>query len=108
MVLKKITAIFSTGKLERIEQRLRKIGVGGITVVQCKGYGEYESFLGRGWSLPHARIEIYCTSERAQIIARSIMEEAHTGSTGDGIVAIEPVEQIYRIRTKAEALPSEI
>ena len=108
MVLKKIVAILVTDKLQDVELRLRKIGVGGITVTQCKGYGEYESFAGSGWSLPHVRIEIYCAAERADIIAEAIVEETHTGATGDGIVAIQPVEQLYRIRTKTEALPSEI
>lgn len=36
------------------------------------------------------------------------MEAAHTGKMGDGIVAIEPVDTFYRIRTKAEALENEI
>jgi nitrogen regulatory protein P-II 1 len=108
MVLRKIIAILPAEKLKLVERRLRKIGVRGITVTSCKGYGEYESFVGRGWSLPHARVEIYCTSEKAQTIARAIMEEGHTGSTGDGIVAIEPVEQLYRIRTKGEAVEGEI
>jgi nitrogen regulatory protein PII len=31
------------------------------------------------------------------------MEAAHSGLAGDGIIAIIPVERIYRIRTKTEA-----
>ena len=30
------------------------------------------------------------------------MEVAHTGMEGDGIVAVIPVEKLYRIRTKSE------
>jgi nitrogen regulatory protein PII len=36
------------------------------------------------------------------------MQEAYSGIAGDGIVAVVPVENIYRIRSKAEAKPGEI
>lgn len=108
MVLKKITAVVRTKILETLERRLQKIGVTGITVTQCKGYGEYESHVKFTWSWPHARIEIYCDSSKAEAIIQTIMEGAHTGTTGDGIVAVEPVDALYRIRTKAEALENEI
>ena len=37
---------------------------------------------------------------RADEIAVAIMEAAHTGREGDGIVAVLPVEDVYLIRTK--------
>jgi nitrogen regulatory protein PII len=36
------------------------------------------------------------------------MEVAHTGTHGDGIICILPVEKIFRIRTKSEVKPDEI
>jgi nitrogen regulatory protein P-II 1 len=30
---------------------------------------------------------------------------AHVGSTGDGVVAVVPVERFFRVRTASEALP---
>jgi nitrogen regulatory protein P-II 1 len=108
VVLKKITAIVRTKILETLERRLQNIGVTGITVTQCGGYGKYESLVKFTWSWPRARVEIYCDSSKTEIIAETIMEAAHTGTMGDGIIAIEPVDALYRIRTKAEALESEI
>ena len=107
-VLKKISAILPTEKLKNVERRLRKIGVGKVTATQSKGFGEYESFLRSGWSMPHVRIDIYCASEGAENIAKTVIVEAHTGSAGGGIVAIQPVIQLYRIRSKGEALEGEI
>lgn len=108
MDLKKITAILPARKLEDVERVLQKVGVTGITVTQCKGYGEYEYFAKSGCSLPRVRIEIYCTSARAGSILETIMEEAHTGEMGDGIIAVDPAEALFRIRTKTRALESEI
>jgi len=108
MVLKKITAIIPARKLEDVERGLQRIGVPGITVTVCKGYGEYERFAKFDWSLPRARIEIYCASERAGAIKEAVLEAAHTGEMGDGIVALEPVETLWRVRTKAEVVEREI
>lgn len=108
MKYRKVTAIIRTDRLEPVERRLQKLHVGGVTVTQCKGYGEYETFLKRQWLVTHARIEVFCTAERSQTIAQAILEEAHTGVMGDGIVAILPVEDIYRIRTKDKILQEEL
>lgn len=108
MKYRKITGIIRTDKLEPVERRLQELHVGGVTVTQCKGYGEYEAFLKRQWLVTHARIEVFCTSERAEAIAEAILEEAHTGLMGDGIVAVLPVEDIFRIRTKGKILREEL
>jgi nitrogen regulatory protein P-II 1 len=108
MEWRKITAIIRGDKLEAVEQRLTKLGVRGISITRGKGYGEYANFFSRDWSVTHARIEVFNTASRAEEIAQAIMEASHTGSAGDGIVAILPVERIYRIRSKAEVRSGEI
>lgn len=72
-----------------------------------KGYGDYRNFYTRGWMTSYARIEVFTDRERADEIARVIVEVAHTGLAGDGIVAVLPVECVYRIRTKSEATPDD-
>lgn len=54
MVLKKITAIIPARKLKEVEHGLQRIGVAGITITLCKGYGEYERFANFDWSLSRA------------------------------------------------------
>jgi nitrogen regulatory protein P-II 1 len=108
MKYKKVTGIIRTDRLENVERRLQKIDVGGVTVTRCKGYGEYEAFLKRQWLVTHVRIEVFCASDRADAIAKAIVEEAHTGMMGDGIVAILPVEEIYRVRTKDKIAQREV
>ncbi len=108
MELKKISAIIRSGLLKDVAERLKKIGVRGVTVTRVKGYGEDKTISAQDWLGEHARIEIFAEKARADAIAAAIMEVAHTGGPGDGIISILPVEKIYRIRTKSEIKPDEI
>lgn len=108
MELRKVCAIVRADRLGRVEARLQDMRVKGISVSHGMGYGEYMNFWTRGWMVDHATIEIYAEKAKAEEIAAAILETAHTGVEGDGMVAILPVEKIYRIRTKAEATPEEI
>jgi len=97
--LRKVTAIIRVMVLEQVEERLKDLGVSGITVTRVKGYGEYANFFRSDWTVEHARIEIFVWRERAEEIARAIVEAAHTGVPGDGLVAVLPVEAVYHVRT---------
>jgi len=107
MNYRKVTAIIRRDVLEKVEQKLQDMGVRGISVTKVKGYGEYANFYSNDWMVSHARIEIFTDESQADTIARSIMETAHVGLEGDGIVAVLPVERLYRIRTQAEMSPDE-
>ncbi len=106
--LRKVTAIVRVEVLERVEGRLQDLRVPGITVTKVKGYGEYENFFARDWMTEHARIEIFLRRERADEVARTIVDAAHTGVAGDGIVVVLPVESIYRIRSREVASSDEL
>ncbi len=108
MELRKIIAIIRSRLLEDVEEELRKIGVRGLTVTRVKGYGEDKSIWAQDWLGTHARIEIFAGKNKADAIAAVIMQVAHTGGPGDGIICILPVEKIYRIRTKSEVKADEI
>lgn len=103
MKWRKITAVFPGTRLEKVEQRLVELGIKGFTVTRGKGYGERLDFYGRDWLVSHACLEVFTMASNAEKIAQAIMDAAHTGTAGDGLVAILPVEQVYRIRTKSEA-----
>lgn len=107
MALRKVTAIIRTEVLEEIEQHLEAIGVPGISVTYVKGFGNYANFFKSPPLVTHARIEIFIEESRVKSIVDTIMECAHTGRAGDGIIAVLPVEQIYKISRKAAVDPSE-
>lgn len=102
MEWKMIIAIIRIDKLEAVEGCLKKINVRGISVTKGKGYGEYANFFTSDWYVTHARLEIYCEASRTDEIVHTIIDAAHSGVAGDGIVSVLPVEKIYRVRTKAE------
>lgn len=108
MNLRKVTAIIRSERLEEVEKRLQEAGVKGLSVTKVKGYGEYANFLAHDWMVTHARIEIFTDETAVERISQTIMEAAHGGGKGDGLVAVLPVEKVYRIRTKEEVRPGEL
>lgn len=110
MKFRKVTAIIQRDALEKVEQALQGIGVRGISVTKVKGYGEYANFYSHDWmvSVSHVRIEIFTEKARVNSIVNAILEAAHMGLPGDGIVVVVPVEQIFRVRTKSAVAAGEI
>jgi nitrogen regulatory protein P-II 1 len=108
MELRKVVAIVRSRLLEDVEEQLKKMPIKGLTVTRVKGYGEAKSIWSQDWLGAHARIEIFAEKTKADQIATAIMEVAHTGGPGDGIICILPVEKIFRIRTKSKIRPDEI
>lgn len=102
MALQKVTAIVRPEKLESVEHRLRELGVPGISVTKVKGFGEYLNFYQSDWMCTHVRIEVFTNQDQAEKIAETIIDAAHTGGEGDGIVAILPVESLYHIRSRKQ------
>jgi nitrogen regulatory protein P-II 1 len=102
MNVKKVTAIVRTDVLEDVESRLRQLGVPGLTVWRVKGFGEYANFFTPDWMSTYARVEIFTDAAQAQQIVDTIMRAAHTGTAGDGIVALLPVDRLFRIRDGRE------
>jgi nitrogen regulatory protein P-II 1 len=108
MNFKKVTAIFRCDSCEKVEQRLQEIGVHGFSISKVKGYGEYADLYSNDWLVTHARIEIFTEESNVEEIAETIMEAAHVGVEGDGIIAVLPVEKLYRIRTRSQVKSGEI
>lgn len=107
MEYRKVNAIISTFMLEKVEQALREMNVSGISITQVRGYGEYHNFYQPDMMCSHARIEIFCHESEADTVAHCIMNTAHIGQAGDGIVAIVPVEKLFRVRTKSLLAPAD-
>jgi nitrogen regulatory protein P-II 1 len=109
MEFAKVTAIVRIDQIQNVEVALEKAGVSGFTVAPVKGVGEWDKkFSVFGVPSMHIKIEIFTEECRAERIADMIMNAAHTGSVGDGLVAILPVHKVFRIRTKALAQSGEI
>lgn len=96
--MQKIEAIVRVSALEPIEEALKDAGVSGLTISRVRGFGAYRNYFRDDWTHRYARLEIF--TSRAQEIADLIIESAGTGQAGDGIVAIEPVDKVIRIKDR--------
>ncbi len=101
MAFKKVVAIVRSKVLERVEERLIDLRVKGISVSRVKGYGDAAKFFRPEWEFPFARIEVFCEAGMVEKIVEAILDTAHSGFAGDGIIAVHPVEMLYDIRSKS-------
>lgn len=92
--MKKIEAIVRKSKFEDVYKALETSGIGGMTVSDAKGFGHHRNGLNE-----KVKIEIYVDEFQIEKVVETIRKAAKTGSTGDGKIAILPLDNIYRIRT---------
>jgi len=107
MEFRKVTAIIRPERLKAVEDALRKLNVPGVSITRVKGFGEYANFFKSDWLCTHIRVEIITGKAHADKTVTSIMDAAHTGIEGDGIITVSPVESVYHIltREKCEKVP---
>ena len=104
--MKKIEAIFKPYKLDEVKERLREVGITGMTVSEVKGFGrtggKTEVYRGSSYVVdfvPKARIEIVVKDSIVADVVEALVGAARTGKIGDGKVFVTPVEEAVRIRT---------
>jgi nitrogen regulatory protein P-II 1 len=100
-----IIANIRSDKLNEVEKSLERLGVERINVCKAKGFGEYHNFFAPNWLTSEVRVEIFTKKHEVEAITTAIMEAAHTGVPGDGVVAVLPIDKLYLIRTRSEATP---
>jgi nitrogen regulatory protein P-II 1 len=104
--MKKIEAIIKPHKLDEVKDRLRQIGIAGMTVSEVKGFGrtggKTEIYRGSSYVVdfvPKVRIEIVVKDSMAMDAVQAIASVAKTGKIGDGKIFVLPVDEAIRIRT---------
>jgi len=104
--VKQITAIVKPFKLDDVEAALKELGLGGVTVMEARGFGRQrghtEVYRGAEYTVefvPKVCIEIICEDDDAKRYADAIVEAARTGKIGDGKVWIAPIDTVIRVRT---------
>lgn len=98
-----IIANFREDKLADVEKRLERLGVERINVCKVKGFGEYHNYFAPNWLTREVRLEVFTKEGEVDAVTSTIMDAAHTGVPGDGVVAVLPIEKLYVIRTRSEA-----
>jgi nitrogen regulatory protein P-II 1 len=105
--MKKIEAIIKPHKLDDVKDRLRQIGVSGMTVSEVKGFGrtggKTEVYRGSAYVVdfvPKVRFEVVVKDSMANDAVQAVAATAKTGKIGDGKIFVTPVEEAVRIRTE--------
>lgn len=94
----KVTAIFSSLDLEKVEDALKAIDVSGLTVSKARGFGEYRNYYAEDTMADWVRAEIFEEAVLADRIVETIARTVHKGLDSDGFVAVLPVEYLLHIR----------
>jgi nitrogen regulatory protein P-II 1 len=104
--MKKIQAIIKPHKLDEVRDRLREIGVSGMTVYEVRGFGrtggKTEVYRGSAYVVdfvPKAQIEVVVKDAMVAEVVAAIIQTAKTGKIGDGKIFVSPLEEVIRIRT---------
>ena len=102
-----LIANFREDKLGEVEKRLEELNVERINVCAVKGFGEYHNYFARNWLAREVRLEVFTKAHEVDAVASAIMDAAHTGVPGDGVVAVLPIHKLYFIRTRSAAAPGD-
>jgi nitrogen regulatory protein PII len=101
-----IEAVIKPHKIDAVKTALAKLGILGVTAVECKGFGRQmghtERYRGARMDVgfvPKVLLKICVKTEDAQNAAAAIVEAARSGEVGDGKIFIYPVAEVIRIRT---------
>ncbi|RLB24012.1 MAG: P-II family nitrogen regulator, partial [Deltaproteobacteria bacterium] len=87
--MRKIEAIIKPFKLEDVKEAILKLGVGGMSVTEIKGFGRQkghkEIYRGAEYVVdfvPKVKIEVIVPAELAGRVVEAIKENAYTGQIG--------------------------
>src|SRR3974377_230130 len=104
--MKMVTAILKPFKLDDVKERLKELGVNGMTVSEAQGFGRQrghtEVYRGAEYEVdfvPKLRLEVLVEDAQVDEGVDAIVASAQTGKIGDGKVWVTQVETIVRVRT---------
>lgn len=97
--MKKIECLVSHKIFHTLEQKLREIGIPGLTVSDVRGYGNEQTRPESYLLLPKIKMEIFCRDEDAEEIIATVCKVSNTGELGAGKIAIYEISDLVRIRT---------
>jgi len=104
--MKLVIAIIQPFKLDSVREALCAVGVQGMTVTACKGFGRQmghiEQYRGTEYAidfLPKVKIEAAIADELLNRVIDAIEQSARTGKIGDGKIFVVDLALVIRIRT---------
>lgn len=109
--MKEIKAVIQPAKLSKIRSALRNIkGFPGMSVTKVEGCGPHLQKPAGGVReeltdySPKVYLYMIVPDDLVEGVLQTIVEVAHTGNIGDGIVWVTPVERLIRLSENIQVL----
>ena len=104
--MKRITAIIKPFKLDEVREALAEVGVTGLTVTECKGFGVQRGFT-RGEEVktgqyvfhPKMKVEMVVLEADVDGTVERLRASLKSGQVGEGKIFVSPVDDAIRTRT---------
>ena len=100
-----VVAIIRPDALGTLRKALHAIHTHGVTISKVRGFGAHLNPYADDEAIGHLKIEIFVRTDNVDALVKAIMEVAHVGAPGDGIIAVLPVAHFYSVHTLTEVLP---
>jgi nitrogen regulatory protein PII len=101
-----IEAVIKPVKLDAVKNALARLGILGVTAVECKGFGRQmghtERYRGTRMDVGFVAkilLKICVKGQDVDAAVAAIAEAARTGEVGDGKIFVYPIARVVRIRT---------
>ncbi|HEU4605916.1 MAG TPA: P-II family nitrogen regulator [Nitrososphaera sp.] len=104
--MKKVEAIIRSERMPIVKEKLRQMGIGGMTISTVSGWSRQRE-LHLQWRgqpvaydlLPKVKFEIVIPDDQTDRVVQAVIESARTGEHGDGVVFVSTIEQAFNIAT---------
>lgn len=97
--MKKIECVTRSDKLKDVTDALKRIGIGGMTVSEVRGFGAQSTRPDNFLFVHKTKIEIYALDTQVKKAISAILMHCSTGKFGDGKIAVIPMDDCVRVRT---------
>ncbi|WP_198170767.1 P-II family nitrogen regulator [Deinococcus arboris] len=104
--MKMVTAVIRPERVQQVKEALFQAGISGITLSRVSGHGGEQEVIEhyRGTRVmiefrDKVEIRMAVSEPFVEAAIQAICKGARTGEVGDGKIFVQPLEQVYRIRT---------
>ena|SRR5680860_340818 len=110
--MKLIKAYIRHRKTEEVYDALKTEGFCCMTFVECEGTGQYsdheKEHISNKYPFADAyrvnKLEILVADEHVDPVVNIIRKNGRTGYSGDGMIIVSPVDEVYKVRTDEKGI----
>lgn len=110
--MKLIKAYLRRRKVKEVYSTLKSNGYCCMTFIDCEGTGQYsdheKEHISDKYPFAEAylvvKLEMLVHNEHVENVVEIIRKNGRTGYSGDGMIIISPVDEVYKVRTDEKGI----